>query len=411
VTDNDDKLTRRAQRREQKQGHDSVDANAPATESESVADETAGAGDAVGASDAPGSKGALNVRQIQDRNARLRAEAAEQRRAKRERDKAVVAAPIGLDASERVDDIFVRSTHAAATWLRNNFRWLQWVVIGGVVIGFGVQGYRYFAKSTAAKSTDALAVGLTAESGSIRSADDAKAANPELEVFDARPVYDSVEAKDSAAEQGYRQAIATHGKTNAGWLARLGLAGVLYDQKKWDEAVELYRAVRGSDLAKSDPDILGRSLEGIGLCLEGKGDREGALQAFRELTNQEGSPSLATLGLYHQARILLAQGTKDKAKELALKAKERLDKDAQAAAGKDADAPPPRPGYLAESVKMLVARIDPALPQSGANTRSIADALRDDPTKLQRMLDGLKQHPSAPEPAPSPAPAGSSQPQ
>ncbi|HEY5956074.1 MAG TPA: hypothetical protein VIV60_05960, partial [Polyangiaceae bacterium] len=130
-------------------------------------------------------------------------------------------------------------------------------------------------------------------------------------------------------------------------------------------------------------------------------------QAFRELTNQEGAPSLATLGLYHQARILLAQGAKDKAKELALKAKERLDKDAQAAADKDKTAAPPRAGFLSESVKMLVARIDPS--QSGASQRSIADALRDDPAKLQRMLEGLKQQPSAPEPVPAPASSGSSE--
>jgi tetratricopeptide (TPR) repeat protein len=326
----------------------------------------------------------------------LRAQAAEERRAKRERDKTTVALPVGLDASERMDDIFVRSTHAAAGWLRQNFKWLQWVAIVGVALGIGAQAYRYVSKSKAAKSTDALAVGLQAETGTVRAADDAKSVSPELEQLDPRPVFDSASSRLAAAEQGYRRALETHGKTGAGWLARLGLAGVLYDEQKWDEALEQYRAVRASDLAKTDPDVLGRSLEGIGLSLEGKGDLEGALQAFRELTNQEGAPALATLGLYHQGRVLLSQGQKDKAKELLTKAKERLDKESQTESDKNnTEAAPRRPSFVAESVKMVLAKIDPASVK-GASARSIGDALRDDPAKLQRMLQDLQTKPSTP---------------
>jgi tetratricopeptide (TPR) repeat protein len=395
VTEIEDKASRRAQRREQQQtANEGAEgkSDAPA----SPVDSSASSEDATAIE---------RVDEIRDRNARLRAQAAKERQAKREREKAAVAVPIGLDAGERMDDIFVRATHATAGWLRANFRWLQWVVIAGVVVGFGVQGYRYFVRSKAAKSADVLAIGLVAESGTVRATgNEEKSANPELEQIDPRPVYDSEPARLQAAEQGYRKAIATHGKSGAGWLARLGLAGVLYDQQKWDEALELYRAVRASVIAKADPDLLGRSLEGIGLVLEGKGDREGALQAFRELTNQEGAPWLGTQGLYHQARILAAQGNQDKAKELATKAKERLEKEKQDKAGKDKDASPARSGFLSESVRMLLARIDPASAQ-GAAGRNIADVLRDDPAKLQRMLEGLKD-PSEPTLPSGPAESG-----
>ncbi len=403
MTELEDKASRRAKRREQQQT--SNEGGEGTSEPEISSEESQPTAVAAEPSDDE-AQPAKRVDQIRDRNARLRAQAAEERRAKREREKAPVAVPLGLDASERMDDIFVRSTHAAAGWLRNNFRWLQWVVIGGVVFGFGVQGYRYSAKSKAAESADALAIGLVAEGATVRpaSTDENKSDNPELGQIDPRPVYDSEQARFAAAEQGYRKAIATYGKTGAGWLSRLGLAGVLYDQQKWDEALEQYRAVRASELVKTDPDALGRCLEGIGLSLEGKGDQEGSLQAFRELTNQEGSPSLATLGLFHQARILLSQGHKEKAKELATKAKERLDKESQAPSDKDKDkdqGPPKRPGFVAESVKMLLARIDPA----AAPTRNIGDVLRNDPEQLQRMIEKLKHQPTPAEPTPEPAPA------
>jgi tetratricopeptide (TPR) repeat protein len=383
VTELEDKATRRAQRREQKKTSTGDAEGTPETDAPSAAQKQPKA--------ATASEPAPQNEPIRDRNARLRAQAAEERRAKRAREQPAVAVPIGLDASERMDDLFVRTTHAAATWLRNNFRWLQWVVIIAVTVSFGVLVNRYLSKSKAAKSSDALAVGLVAEGATIRpaSTDDPKSINPELEQVDPRPVYDSEQARVAAAEQGYRKAVSAYGKSGAGWLARLGLAGLLYDQQKWDEALEQYRAVRSSEIAKIDAEILGRSLEGIGLSLEGKGDRDGALQAFRELTNQEGAPSLGTLGLYHQARILLAQGNKEKAKELATKAKERLDKEAKDA-NKDKTT---RPGFIAESVKILLARIDPAAAASDAN-RMIRDSLGDDPAKLQRLIDGLKNRPA-----------------
>jgi tetratricopeptide (TPR) repeat protein len=207
----------------------------------------------------------------------------------------------------------------------------------------------------------------------------------------------------AAAEAGYRRTVSAYPKTGAGWVARLGLAGILFDQKKWDEALSHYRAVRSSEIAKVDPDVLGRAIEGTGLCLEAKGDRAGALTAFRELTNQEVAPWLSTLGLYHQARLLLADGNKEKAKELANKAKERLEKETKdTAAGASA-----RSGYLAETLKLLLARIEPAKETLAPN---IEQVLQQDPEKLQKLIDDLKkQAPPATPSAPAPSAPGGNQ--
>jgi predicted negative regulator of RcsB-dependent stress response len=397
VTELEDKASRRAQRREQQQNASneiseeaSSRANAPDAESSEGS-----------ASDAP--NGSVAIKEIRDRNARIRAQAAAERKAKQERERVNVAVPTGLDAAERMDDLFVRSTHATAGWIRKNFKWLQWVVILAVAGGFGLQAYRYTSRNKAAKSTDALAVGLSAEGGSVRPAteDEKNAINPEIASLDPRPVYQSEQARIAAAEEGYRKTMKTHGETGAGWVARLGLAGVLFDQQKWDDALAQYRAVRSSEVAKVDPDVLGRAIEGTGLCLEAKGDRAGALTAFRELTNQEAAPWLSTLGLYHQARILFADGNKDKAKELATKAKERLDKDAKERESADKTSMP-RPGYLSESVKLLLARIDPTSAAAAPEMTNIAQ----DPEKLQKLIQELqKQQPPAAPAAPS-APGG-----
>ncbi len=88
--------------------------------------------------------------------------------------------------------------------------------------------------------------------------------------------------------------------------------------------LNLYRQVRMGKLAQDDLEVRGRAIEGTGFCLEAKSDLEGALKSFRELSNLEGSLEFAVLGLYHQARILLAQGKRDLAKELLLKAQKRL---------------------------------------------------------------------------------------
>ncbi len=349
------------------------------------------------ASDAP-PPASNAIEQIRDRNARMRAEAARDRQSKRERGRAAHA-PVGLDASERMDDILVRTTHAVTVWVRANFKWLQWVVIGTVVGGLGFQGYRYFTLTAAAQTTDAAFLGVDAERGRVVPQTEGQDADEEQAIarLSTAPSFVSAEERATAAEDRYRRAIREQGEKTGGWFARLGLAGLLFEQKKWDESLSLYRAVRASDLAREDLDVRGRALEGMGFCLEAKKDLEGALQAYRELTNMEGAANLSTTGLYHQGRLLLARGDKDKAKELLLKAKERLvDKD------KKPEQAERRPTYLAKGVGRLLAEIDPALASGLAEPPNLGDLLKSDPERLQKLLERM-QHQTPPAPPAVPA--------
>jgi predicted negative regulator of RcsB-dependent stress response len=330
------------------------------------------------------------VEEIRDRNARLRAKAAAERQQRRTEEKARIAATAaGLDASERLDDIFVRTTHAVTTWIRGNFRWLQWVLILVVVGMFGVQGVRYYQRQVAAKSTDLLAEGERALAGTVGDDEEkAKSIPEELRRYDNRPAFRDDDQRLSVAEKGFLAAIDKYGRTGAADYARLGLAGVKYDQQKYDDAVTLYRQVRSSKLAQEDLETKGRSIEGIGFCLEAKSDAEGALKSFRELSNLEGSLEFAVLGLMHQARVLTAQGKPDQAKDLLTKAQKRIDDDKDSASA----------SYFKRPIKEALAQLDPSA-VTGSASPDLSELLRRDPARLQKMLGGLKQGSGAPAPA------------
>jgi predicted negative regulator of RcsB-dependent stress response len=318
---------------------------------------------------------------IRDRNARLRAKAAADRQSKRERDRARIAATsAGLDATERLDDIFVRTTHAVTLWIRKNFRWLQWAVVLVILTMFGVQAVRYYQRQQASKSADSLMAGAVAQSGTVGDEEDAKSIPDELRHWDSRPMFPDAEQRLNAAEKNYKTTIDKFGKSGAGEYARLQLAGIKYDQKAYDEALNLYRQVRLSSLAQKDLEVRGRTIEGAGFCLEAKSDLEGALKSFRELSNLEGSLEFAVLGLYHQARILLAQGKRDNAKELLQKAQKRLsdEKDSTVAS------------YFKRPIQEALSQIDPSS-VAAAGSPDLSELLRQDPSRLQRMINNLKQ--------------------
>jgi len=357
VTNENDQGTRREQRRAKQQ----VDSNSPG-------------GD-------PAEQKESSPEDIRDRNARLRAKAAADRQSKRDKDRARIAATgAGLDAAERLDDVFVRTTHAVTTWIRHNFRWIQWALVIVVIGMFTVQGVRYYQRQVAAKSTDALMAGVTAESGTITTDDDSKSADDEIRHWDSRPMFASVEQRASAAEKELKSAIEKFGSTGAGDYARLQLAGVKYDNKAFDEALTLYRQVRSGKIAEKNIQVKGRAVEGTGFCLEAKGDLEGASKSFRELSNLEGSLEFAVLGLYHQARVLVAQGNADQAKELLKKAQKRLDDDKDSAAA----------AYFRRPVQELQTQIDPTAVPAQA-TPDLSELMRRDPERLQRMLESMKQ--------------------
>lgn len=364
------KRTRRAERREQGAGPEpgrSQPSDTGATTPDTSEPERAG----------------TTTQVIRDRNLRLREQAAAQRRSKREREQRTATAS-GLDASERVDDVLARSTHAVVMWLKRHFTMVQWVVVLLVVTGITWQIYSWRIKKTRARNADVLAEGLGAEFGQIK--DSALEGDDEKDYPSALPSYPDHKARLAAAATEYKQAIELTPESGPGRLAALGLASVLFEQGKFDEALTRYRAVAAGPLAKSDPDVRGRALEGIGLSLESKNDLDGALRQFGRLASMD-QPGLKALGLYHEARAYYLKGDKEKAKARLGKAQEQLKK-----LVKPEDQ---QRSYLAGALRELGTAIDPASSAAGFSaeaSESLQRQLMSDPQRLQRMLEDIKRN-------------------
>ena len=338
---------------------------------------------------------------IRDRNQRVRAQAAARRRARRDKERAAQAAG-GLDTSEMVDDALARSTHAASKWLRANFKWVQWIVIALIAGGIGWQIYSWRTSKTSATASDLLLGAVLAENGRIG---DPKAAEDpnELGVVDPRPIFETEAQRSEAAEKAYIEAAAKRPGSGTSILAELGLAGVLLDRGKWDEAKAKYESVKATPLAQHDVDVRGRAIEGIGMCLEAKKDTDGALKAYRELENTD-APGLKELGMYHQARLHYAKGEKDKAKELVEKVIEKTKPEKPRGFGQP-------PGYLEQRAKDLLAKIDPEAAKKASSPLGLPGGeganVDEETLKLLKEVIGEAGGEIPGSPVPVPAPAGS----
>lgn len=369
-------------------------------------------------------EGDLDAKAIRDRNRRLRAQAAAKRRRKRAKEREAAQA-VGLDATEAAEDVMARTTDKASRFVRKNFKIIQWVLIVGVV---GVTAYYVYTISdaqNAAKATDQLMEGVSAERGSIGNPEDT--GKPTNGVVPQWPIYEDAAARVKAQRSGFEAAMQSAGDKGGTVLAQYGVASASFDEGKYDEAKTGYEAVRSSKLAERDHDLKARSIEGIALSLEGKKDYDGALKAFEEFTQLGGRYEAE--GWYHQARVYHLKKDTEKAKELLGKVQEKL---------KDYS----KPGsYLFASVLELLSVVDPpqaaALKQK-AQTEQLLEMLKsrgDLPTgdgkgdaksaesiarsqaAIKQVLDAVNGTSSAavptpPAPAPSgaPAPAPSSKP-
>ncbi len=296
---------------------DTEGADAEASEAEAEAE--------VGASPAPKKKKkkareSAEPENIRDRNARVRADAADKRRARREREEGT-APRRNLDAGEVMDDALARSTHAAANFLTKHFNKVQWVIMAGLVGWIGYEVYSWRHARTTEKATDSIFKALSAETGKV-GADEPNMGDDRGAPTDARRSFPTDEARLKAAKSEYVLASGS-GSQGTAVLADLGLAGVAYDMGQYKDAQAAFEKVKQHPAFATDNDIKGRTLEGLGMALEAQKNEDAALKTFRELSNMDGA-NFSALGFYHQARILKSQGKTEDALKLLDKAGEKL---------------------------------------------------------------------------------------
>jgi predicted negative regulator of RcsB-dependent stress response len=141
--------------------------------------------------------------------------------------------------------------------------------------------------------------------------------------YDVTKVFKTPEERSDTVLASYNKVVDQYPGTAAAILAKLGQAGAYLDKSDYAHALEAYAVVLASPLATADGDVKGRALEGSGFAKEGKNDLDGALASYKELEKVD-LKGYKELAQYHQARVLVAKGDKDKAKELLKAAREKL---------------------------------------------------------------------------------------
>ncbi len=231
--------------------------------------------------------------------------------------------PAQLEAGEMVDDALSRMWASTTKSLRKNLTAVQWIIAAGLVVVAGYVAYNYFTQKTLGTASDVLAAGAQAEGARILAEDKRTDEDKEL---DPTLVFKTPEERDEKALASYREVGQKHPGSGAAILAKLGEAGVLLDKRDWDKAVEAFEVVLKTPLAAADVDVRARSIEGIGLAKEGKGDADGAMSSFKQLEAVD-ARGFKELAQYHQARLLMAKNTDEdraKAKDLLKTAYDKL---------------------------------------------------------------------------------------
>jgi predicted negative regulator of RcsB-dependent stress response len=292
---------------------------------------------------------------------------------KRRREQAASAAkePVAnsLDAGEMVDDALARTAAAIGKWFKSNVQIIQWIVLIGLVGAVGYVLYNSRVEKKAGEASAKLMAGVAADRGIVLEED--KRPDDEKE-YDSRKVFKTTAERADAALSSFGGVVEQHAGSGAALLAKLGQGSAYLEKKEYDKAISSYSEVLSSPLAAADPDVKGRATEGTAFAKEGKGDLDGALTSFKELSgiDVKGYKELST---YHEARILFAKGDKVKAKELLEPLNSKL----------AVPATEPQPlGYLKGAVGDLMTQIDPSATAAPAK---LPGAKMPTPEELQDM--------------------------
>jgi hypothetical protein len=208
-------------------------------------------------------------------------------------------------------------------WLQRN-RGTFAGLVGIVVIGVGAAaGWWYWQEQRSGEASVLLGQAFAAEHGRLASKDD-----DEDEKWAAArqlfPSFKTAAEQREAALAKYRRLETTYAGTGAAIVSRLSEAALLLDGGDAAGARAAYEEVASSTLAKADPEVRGRALEGRGFADEllGDGDPDhrdkhldAAMADYRAL-EVVGVDGFKELGLYHQARIAIAKADQSKAIEL-----------------------------------------------------------------------------------------------
>lgn len=288
-------------------------------------------------------------------------------------------------------DPLIERTAKLSDWAKKNQKLVQIVGVALCLGLLGIAGFLYYDHKRETEASMSLTKAVEAQRAQI--------GEPKKNDEDDDPrqqYFKTFDDRRAAALKQYKEVQTKFPGTGAAILARLAEGSLLLDKRDADGALAAFNDVKGSALAAADAEVKGRALEGAGFAHElkaaaapGEKDQhlEAALAAFKELENaSDNVKGFKELAMYHQARVLQNKGDKDKAKELLLSLKERLDRvEEPVAVGMPV---PPSFPYLREVAMDRLREIDPtAAPKS---MPAPGGGMNLSPEQIRKMMEQLQ---------------------
>ncbi|MDF2694179.1 MAG: putative lipoprotein, partial [Labilithrix sp.] len=285
-------------------------------------------------------------------------------------------------------DPLIERTAKLSDWAKKNQKVVQ--IVGAVLcVGLlGIAGFLYYDHKRETEASQILTKAVEAQRAQIGEP------KKDDEDDDVKQLYfKTFDDRRAAALKQYKEVQSKFPGTGAAILARLAEGSLLLDKRDADGALAAFNEVKASPLAAADTEVKGRALEGLGFAHELKAlanpaekDKEldAALAAFKELETGVDAKGFKELAKYHQARVLMNKGDKEKAKELLLAVKEAVNAlDDSVAPG--LPTPPPFP-YLKEVAMDRLHELDPAAvpkPHAGAG----GGGMNLTPAQIRKMIE------------------------
>ena len=290
-------------------------------------------------------------------------------------------------------DPLIEKTAKLSEWAKANQKTVQ--IVGALIAAalLGIAGFLYLEHKHELEASALLTQAVDDERGRIGEPPKEDPETPAI--VEPTPLFKTFDDRREAALKKYREVQSRFPKTGAAILARLAEGSLLLDKHEADPALAAFTDVKSSALATADQEVKGRALEGIGFAnemkaIEAKADAakywDDAAKAYKELENTVDVRGFKELAMYHQARVAQNRGEKDKAKEILLSLKERLNKTEESTSSVPQG---PAFPYLKEVAMDRLREIDPTLapkqPPGGGNAPGGNAQLT--PAQIRKMIE------------------------
>lgn len=242
---------------------------------------------------------------------------------------------------------------AATDWAKAHLRELA--IGGGVlaVVVAAVAGYSSYARGESERAARALSDAVGIATADIGEPEEDAEPDPTVRMFKTH------KQRAQAALRAFRRAVADFPSSEIAARAKLGEANALYDLRKLGEAERAYEAALA--LASDDTDVAAQALQGLAFCLEARNKPADALRRYEELARL--GEAYRSMAEYHQARLHIDAGRRDRALTLLKGIRTRLTRQTPREREGDEEDNQPSPAerhpFLMSQVQSRLEQLDP----------------------------------------------------